>query len=118
MNIKVFRRICMGRIRRNLPLYFIVAFLFGLKSYIVYRFVFDIHLENFLQELIIFINPFIVSIIFFGLSVWFTKGKNQQLFLRYRDRKSTRLNSSHVSISYAVFCLKKTTQLTHQTELA
>src|SRR5699024_12607940 len=25
----------------------------------------------------------------------------------YRDRKSTRLNSSHVSISYAVFCLKK-----------
>src|SRR5437868_11405493 len=26
---------------------------------------------------------------------------------RKRDRKSTRLNSSHVSISYAVFCLKK-----------
>src|SRR5699024_11355834 len=26
---------------------------------------------------------------------------------RDRDRKSTRLNSSHVSISYAVFCLKK-----------
>src|SRR5690625_6456628 len=26
---------------------------------------------------------------------------------RIRDRKSTRLNSSHVAISYAVFCLKK-----------
>src|SRR5437868_15262946 len=26
---------------------------------------------------------------------------------RSADRKSTRLNSSHVSISYAVFCLKK-----------
>src|SRR5690606_40437004 len=26
---------------------------------------------------------------------------------RYGDRKSTRLNSSHVKISYAVFCLKK-----------
>src|SRR3989442_6213580 len=25
----------------------------------------------------------------------------------FRDRKSTRLNSSHVRISYAVFCLKK-----------
>src|SRR5690606_41250904 len=25
----------------------------------------------------------------------------------HRDRKSTRLNSSHVKISYAVFCLKK-----------
>src|SRR5690625_2269733 len=27
-----------------------------------------------------------------------------------RDRKSTRLNSSHVAISYAVFCLKKITK--------
>src|SRR5690349_23574186 len=27
--------------------------------------------------------------------------------LIFRDRKSTRLNSSHVEISYAVFCLKK-----------
>src|SRR5699024_12108298 len=30
-----------------------------------------------------------------------------RLVLKCRDRKSTRLNSSHVSISYAVFCLKK-----------
>src|SRR5690606_41868146 len=28
---------------------------------------------------------------------------------RHKDRKSTRLNSSHVKISYAVFCLKKKT---------
>src|SRR3712207_7239577 len=27
--------------------------------------------------------------------------------IRARDRKSTRLNSSHANISYAVFCLKK-----------
>src|SRR5258707_4045289 len=27
--------------------------------------------------------------------------------LQVRDRKSTRLNSSHANISYAVFCLKK-----------
>src|SRR3712207_8924064 len=34
------------------------------------------------------------------------------------DRKSTRLNSSHANISYAVFCLKKTsTVLTHLLEL-
>src|SRR5207253_6933915 len=30
-----------------------------------------------------------------------------RLLLLVRDRKSTRLNSSHVAISYAVFCLKK-----------
>src|SRR5699024_11624761 len=38
-------------------------------------------------------------------------GKDDALNLvppvRMSDRKSTRLNSSHVSISYAVFCLKK-----------
>src|SRR3712207_7607033 len=28
---------------------------------------------------------------------------------RHEDRKSTRLNSSHANISYAVFCLKKQT---------
>src|SRR5207249_8344122 len=33
-----------------------------------------------------------------------------QLAAALPDRKSTRLNSSHVSISYAVFCLKKKTK--------
>src|SRR5699024_11738866 len=32
---------------------------------------------------------------------------NVQSQVKYIDRKSTRLNSSHVSISYAVFCFKK-----------
>src|SRR5690606_40659151 len=32
---------------------------------------------------------------------------SDHLPVRGRDRKSTRLNSSHVKISYAVFCLKK-----------
>src|SRR5256885_9933292 len=36
---------------------------------------------------------------------------------RGADRKSTRLNSSHLEISYAVFCLKKT-HLTHQHRFA
>src|SRR5699024_6341194 len=34
----------------------------------------------------------------------------KEMWLIGRDRKSTRLNSSHVSISYAVFCLKKKRQ--------
>src|ERR1017187_1052292 len=33
--------------------------------------------------------------------------RQQQLVKIYTDRKSTRLNSSHRCISYAVFCLKK-----------
>src|SRR5690625_6935709 len=37
--------------------------------------------------------------------------------LGFRDRKSTRLNSSHVAISYAVFCLKKNMTLLCNMEL-
>src|SRR3712207_7252483 len=33
------------------------------------------------------------------------------------DRKSTRLNSSHANISYAVFCLKKKNKTSHHLEL-
>src|SRR5690625_7498444 len=44
-------------------------------------------------------SPWIITLMFFGL---ITGGVIGQL-----DRKSTRLNSSHVAISYAVFCLKK-----------
>src|SRR5699024_11743142 len=45
------------------------------------------------------------------IEIWyFTIDRNTTSFITFRrwtDRKSTRLNSSHVSISYAVFCLKK-----------
>src|SRR3712207_7617133 len=34
-------------------------------------------------------------------------GDRQAEWLQREDRKSTRLNSSHANISYAVFCLKK-----------
>src|SRR6266480_5384470 len=45
------------------------------------------------------------------------RAKRQARHLRPRlqDRKSTRLNSSHMSISYAVFCLKKKKQIIHKT---
>src|SRR5690606_39931444 len=37
----------------------------------------------------------------------YTVGDMNYFFYKKKDRKSTRLNSSHVKISYAVFCLKK-----------
>src|SRR5690606_39807253 len=36
-----------------------------------------------------------------------TENEAEAILLNWGDRKSTRLNSSHVKISYAVFCLKK-----------
>src|SRR5438132_5693475 len=47
-----------------------------------------------------------------------TEIKNSEI--RRRDRKSTRLNSSHTVISYAVFCLKKKNKIitnAHTTEV-
>src|SRR2546430_17384030 len=38
------------------------------------------------------------------------RGARQLSHFHQRDRKSTRLNSSHSQISYAVFCLKKKKQ--------
>src|SRR5690625_5503442 len=40
-----------------------------------------------------------------GIAIGLSRDKHGAAALR--DRKSTRLNSSHVAISYAVFCLKK-----------
>src|SRR5699024_12703302 len=47
-----------------------------------------------------FTDPFIPS----GT---YNKPELAKEYIKSKDRKSTRLNSSHVSISYAVFCLKK-----------
>src|SRR5947209_9792011 len=41
---------------------------------------------------------------------------NEAAFNWEEDRKSTRLNSSHANISYAVFCLKKKTMTNLSTE--
>src|SRR5699024_11570719 len=45
-----------------------------------------------------FLSELYAYTLHFYIAIWFEKRI---------DRKSTRLNSSHVSISYAVFCLKK-----------
>src|SRR5690349_22765532 len=43
----------------------------------------------------------------FGFPAWYFNAFLLSGNLGIPDRKSTRLNSSHVEISYAVFCLKK-----------
>src|ERR1039458_10124627 len=49
--------------------------------------------------------------LFLDCSVWRQAAENvaESLQRGMRDRKRTRLNSSHLGISYAVFCLKKKT---------
>src|SRR5688572_32679418 len=52
----------------------------------------------------------LVANLFIFLLMWESSGLSGAALLQ--DRKSTRLNSSHSQISYAVFCLKK--KKTHQ----
>src|SRR5438874_7305935 len=49
----------------------------------------------------------------FGVMVGVDDGEHRVVHVSVRDRKSTRLNSSHVEISYAVFCLKKKKKKKH-----
>ncbi|MDX8045992.1 LTA synthase family protein [Gracilibacillus sp. S3-1-1] len=66
----------------QMPLYIIAALLFGLKTYIVYRFLFNISLENGMQEFILFINPFVTAYFFFVLSIFF-KQRRQIKYIKY-----------------------------------
>lgn len=69
--------------RRSRPLFLLAGLLFGFKTYIVYRFLFDIHIDTLLQEIILFINPFFTSIIFFSLSIWLQQKEHQKRFILY-----------------------------------
>lgn len=72
----------MKSLKQWIPLYILASFLFGLKTYIVYRFVFDLSIENPMQELILFINPIASSFLIFALAVWM-KPKLQASFIRW-----------------------------------
>src|SRR5690625_6090459 len=81
---------------------------FGISLYLAYIKLFmGAHLGNrpllFLGILLIMVGVQFFSIGFLGELI----NKDFMGKDKPEDRKSTRLNSSHVAISYAVFCLKK-----------
>src|SRR2546430_5600840 len=57
----------------------------------------------------IFILCFLGLVVGGSLLLFAVRASNVGLGSKFEDRKSTRLNSSHSQISYAVFCLKKKT---------
>src|SRR5690625_5945231 len=55
---------------------------------------------------------FFFSLLTFCFTIYTFLSTGDKILDQYLlDRKSTRLNSSHVAISYAVFCLKKTSYM-------
>src|SRR5690625_6549026 len=100
----------------------IILFLIGSLSAYLFKIRFDNFLHVAVVEQIKFWQPFVDNLIILTCLFIFLYITGRHLNPKTRavdvlstalighaplDRKSTRLNSSHVAISYAVFCLKK-----------
>ncbi|WP_347862754.1 LTA synthase family protein [Salimicrobium sp. PL1-032A] len=68
--------------RKTPPLFVLAALLFGIKTYIVYRFMFGISIESVLQEFILILNPIVSAYVIFVISVWLKRNK-QGNYLKY-----------------------------------
>src|SRR5699024_4075169 len=53
------------------------------NTYIVYRFMFNIEVENLMQEIILFLNPFISAFLIFSISVWIKNTTRQMKYIKY-----------------------------------
>src|SRR2546421_8070987 len=60
-----------------------------------------------INKIIYILNIYKFTALFSIISKIIKKTINNKIITVVKDRKSTRLNSSHDQISYAVFCLKK-----------
>ncbi|MDQ0351020.1 phosphoglycerol transferase MdoB-like AlkP superfamily enzyme [Alkalibacillus filiformis] len=69
----------MNRMKR-IPLFIIAAILVGIKTYVVYRFYFDLSIESLFQEIILLVNAFAISMFLFFIAVWL-KPKSQKRYI-------------------------------------
>src|SRR5699024_11839606 len=68
---------------KYIPLFLVAGILFGIKTYLIYRFYFHVEIENAMQEFILFLNPLVTSVVFFAIVVWFNNHKKRRIFIRY-----------------------------------
>lgn len=77
---------CIGRFRMRKSFFSKISFLLiatllmWLKTYVVYKTSFNIKIENFMQEFILFINPLSFLLFIFGIGLFF-KEKNRNRFI-------------------------------------
>ncbi|MDQ0342212.1 phosphoglycerol transferase MdoB-like AlkP superfamily enzyme [Lederbergia wuyishanensis] len=72
----------MNRLKKaNIVLPVIAVVMLWIKTYIVYKTSFNIKIENFMQELILFINPLSFLLFIFGLSLFFKSRKARNRYI-------------------------------------
>src|SRR5699024_4623645 len=62
---------------KYIPLFLVAGILFGIKTYLIYRFYFHVEIENAMQEFILFLNSLVTSVVFFN------NHKKRRIFIRY-----------------------------------
>jgi len=67
--------------RTNILLPVLAAAMLWIKTYIVYKTSFNIKIENFMQELILFINPISFLLFVFGVALFFKGEKSRNLYI-------------------------------------
>ena len=67
---------------KHIPLFIIAAVLLGVKTYIVYRFYFNLSIESIFQETILIINALAISAFILFLAVCM-KPKSQKRYIKY-----------------------------------
>ncbi|WP_411953444.1 LTA synthase family protein [Alkalibacillus sp. S2W] len=65
------------KIINRLPLFIVASLLVGLKSYVVYRFYFDLSIETTFQETILITNSLVISFFLFSFAIWFKPNKQK-----------------------------------------
>src|SRR5699024_2411815 len=68
-----------------IPLFLVAGILFGIKTYLIYRFYFHVEIENAMQEFILFLNPLVTSVVFFAIAVCFNNHKKIRIFILYSN---------------------------------
>src|SRR3712207_7275403 len=68
---------------------------------------FILHFQGVLHGRVFLVDGGLQHVVGLHAGLYVGKRKSARAKAFFQDRKSTRLNSSHANISYAVFCLKK-----------
>ncbi len=72
----------MNKLRKvNISLPIAAAAMLWIKTYIVYKTSFNIKIENFMQELILFINPLSFLLFAFGVALFFKVDKSAESYI-------------------------------------
>src|SRR5690625_807352 len=66
--------------RNRLIFFFLAVVLLWIKTYIIYHIEFDLDISNYIQKVLLFINPISSILVFFGIT-WFGKGKRFGIYL-------------------------------------